>query len=64
MSAKDLILICLFPVTGFTKHLTVFGDCLSAFAPRLNVITVHFLKFKMLPTYRAYPILPAVCRHL
>ena len=44
-----------------TKHLTVFGDCLAALAPRGYVVGLHFFNFKMFAAFRADTLLTLIC---
>ena len=56
-----LIFISFFPIAGLTKHLTIIGCCMSAFTPRLDVVTFHCTKIKIFFTNGAYSILPTIC---
>jgi len=35
------------PIALFAQHLTIFGNCFSAFMPRFYMISFHFFNFKM-----------------
>ena len=59
----SLIFVCLFRIAGLTKHLTIIWGCLPALAPRLDVVALHFVIFKMLTADGAYSVLLAVRRH-
>ena len=59
-----ILYVTLFSVTLLAEHLKIVYGCLSALAPRNDMVSLHFIYFVMFATDRANTILPFVCSSL
>ena len=57
---QDFLLRPLLQIAIPAKHLTVVRRCLTAFAPRRDMVGMHLLKFKSLTTDQAFMALSLV----
>ena len=62
-ASKILIHIRFSTITVAAQHLTVFRYCLSAFAPRFDVVAFHISKLKMTMANWANALLLTICSH-